>query len=278
MKHTTLRINFIALIFLFLTSVLSPQAVRPQLPQPMPPIEERSIRVSTPAPNADVYSPLEIRGEARGHWFFEGSFPVRILDSKGKELGSAVAQSTADWMTDDFIPFEASLKFSTPEASGPLTLVLEKDNPSGLPQNADSMKIPLQFHDNYNWVKVFFQNEKKNPNVIDCSRVFPVLRSVPKSEKAIARAALGHLIGGPDEVEISYGYFSAIPADAGINKLTIANGVAYADFNDRFNFQVGGACQIQTIRAQVEETLKQFPSVKSVVISVNGQTELILEP
>ncbi|MBI4261922.1 GerMN domain-containing protein [Candidatus Uhrbacteria bacterium] len=282
MKHAILRINIMALLILFLTSILAPQLkVRPeppQLPQPKPPIEYRPIRVLTPTPNMDVYSPLTIRGEARGFWFFEGSFPVRIVDSSGKELGQTIAQSSADWMTDDYIPFEATLQFSTPKTSGPLTLILEKDNPSGLPQHADSIKIPLQFKDNYNWVKVYFQNEKKNPNVIDCAKVFPVMRPVPKAEKAIARAALGHLIGGPDEAELSYGYFTAIPADAGINKLTIVNGVAYADFNDRFNFQVGGSCQIATIRAQVEETLKQFPSVKSVVISVNGQTELILEP
>src|SRR5690606_7013544 len=35
------------------------------------------IRVSTPAAGGTVTSPIRVTGEARGTWYFEGSFPVR---------------------------------------------------------------------------------------------------------------------------------------------------------------------------------------------------------
>jgi len=41
---------------------------------------------------------------------------------------------------------------------------------------------------------------------------------------------------------------------------------------------VAGSCRVGAIRAQIEETLKQFPTVQNVIISVNGNTENILEP
>jgi len=43
-------------------------------------------------------------------------------------------------------------------------------------------------------------------------------------------------------------------------------------------YQVGGSCRVSAIRAQIIETLKQFSTVKNVVISINGRTEDILQP
>lgn len=102
------------------------------------------IQLTFPTPNQVVKSPLNIDGQARGKWFFEASFPVKILDSNGKVLGTAIASTTSDWMTDKFVTFSASLVFeASTTASG--TLVLEKDNPSGLVENEDSLEIPVKF-------------------------------------------------------------------------------------------------------------------------------------
>jgi hypothetical protein len=91
-----------------------------------------------------VASPLQVTGEARGTWYFEASFPVKIYDANGKLLGSVPAEAQSDWMTENFVPFNALLIFtnSTTEAG---TLVLEKDNPSGLPANAGQIEIPVRF-------------------------------------------------------------------------------------------------------------------------------------
>ncbi len=102
------------------------------------------IHVFDPTEDALLASPLTVAGEARGAWFFEGSFPVRLYDSAGNVLAEGVATSTEDWMTEDFIPFEISLDYKTP-ATDTGTLVLMKDNPSGDPANDMTLTIPVRF-------------------------------------------------------------------------------------------------------------------------------------
>lgn len=102
------------------------------------------IRVSIPQPNDIVTSPLIIEGEARGYWFFEASFPVRLLDASDTIIAVHHAEALKEWMTEDFVPFRATLQFETPTTDTG-TLVLEKDNPSGLPEYADELRIPVRF-------------------------------------------------------------------------------------------------------------------------------------
>ena len=102
------------------------------------------IRVTSPLANTLVKSPLVVTGQARGNWYFEASFPVRILDGNGKELGVIPAQAQGEWMTTSFVPFHVILSFAT-STTDIGTLVLERDNPSGLPQNAAELRIPIRF-------------------------------------------------------------------------------------------------------------------------------------
>lgn len=103
------------------------------------------IRLVSPLPGAIVASPLTVSGEARGRWYFEASFPVRLLDADGRELAVAPAQAQGEWMTPEFVPFETRLTFVAPAGGGAGTLVLEKDNASGLPEHADERRIPVRF-------------------------------------------------------------------------------------------------------------------------------------
>ncbi len=106
--------------------------------------KEDLIRVASPKPGSIITSPLEIRGEARGIWFFEASFPVRLLDGNGSEIVRDHAEAESDWMTENFVPFRAILNFRTSNTREG-TLILEKDNPSGLPENDDELRIPIRF-------------------------------------------------------------------------------------------------------------------------------------
>jgi hypothetical protein len=106
--------------------------------------KQNLIRVSKPQPNEVIKSPFEITGEARGYWFFEASFPIKLTDENGKELDRTIAQAKSDWMTEDFVPFETTLEFQKPETNRGV-LILEKDNPSDLPENADELRIPVRF-------------------------------------------------------------------------------------------------------------------------------------
>ena len=102
------------------------------------------IRINNPRPNQKINTPITITGEARGNWFFEASFPVRLYDDNNNLLGSGIAQAQGDWMTTDFVPFSVSMQFSAPQTPKGL-LILQKDNPSGLPENDDQLKVPVFF-------------------------------------------------------------------------------------------------------------------------------------
>jgi hypothetical protein len=102
------------------------------------------IVVDLPQISAEISSPLAISGKARGKWYFEASFPVKLLDGNGKQIAIAPAQAQGEWMTQDFVPFSVTLTFEKPTtATG--TLVLQKDNPSDMRELDDSISIPVVF-------------------------------------------------------------------------------------------------------------------------------------
>jgi glucose/arabinose dehydrogenase len=105
---------------------------------------EELIRVESPKKNEIVKSPLVIRGEARGKWFFEASFPVKLLDGDGTLLAGGVAEAEAEWMTENLVPFRAELSFASPRG-GRGKIVLMRDNPSGLPDGDQSLEIEVRF-------------------------------------------------------------------------------------------------------------------------------------
>src|SRR3989338_4394401 len=237
------------------------------------------IKVDSPLPNQEISSPLSVTGQARGYWFFEASFPVRLLDGNGKEIAIKPAEAQDDWMTEEFVPFKAVLEFKMPSTDFG-TLILEKDNPSGLPEKADELRIPVRFKqssaEETTKFKIYFSNSKLDPE-FTCVKVFPVAREIPKTQ-AVARAALDELLNGLTEKEKADKYLTNINEGVKIQRLEVKDGIAKVDFNDKLEFQVGGSCRVAAVRAQITETLKQFPTIKEVVISINGRTEDILQP
>jgi len=241
------------------------------------------IRLSNPRPNQIIESPLFIKGEARGLWFFEADFPVKLFDDNGFLLGVKPAQALGEWMTEDFVPFNVTFPFAIPStAKG--KLVLEKDNPSGLLENADELRVPVVFEEvteetkERMVVKISLSDSRfVNEPYFDCSKTIAFEREVPKTQ-AVARAALEALLRGATKEEINQGFVSNINSGVRIQSLTIKDGLAKVDFDEQLEFQVGGSCKVSAIRAQITETLKQFSTVNSVIISIDGRTEDILQP
>ena len=113
-------------------------------PQPLAGNPADFVRVSAPLADAIVSSPLFVTGEARGPWYFEADFPVRLIDEAGTTLAIGVAQAKGDWMTERFVPFQARLTFGEPKGEKG-ALVLERSNPSGDVKNAAELRIPVRF-------------------------------------------------------------------------------------------------------------------------------------
>ena len=104
---------------------------------------ELPISVDFPRERQEVKSPIKISGKARGSWFFEGSFPIQLVDADGNILGTSLATSTENWMTTDYIPFTSELSFEKATSTTRAVLVLSKDNPSGNPDFDQNIFVTL---------------------------------------------------------------------------------------------------------------------------------------
>ncbi len=70
--------------------------------------------------------------------------------------------------------------------------------------------------------------------------------------------------------------FTAIPENASLNSFSVDNGVVYLDFSSHLD--ASGSATVIMIREQIESTVLQFDNINEVIISIEGETEEILQP
>lgn len=107
--------------------------------------ENAQVTVTAPLANSVITSPLTVAGTVPAGWMFEGSFSLKLTDEQQNEItsGRATEITPGSWMSGDPIPFSGELTFSTTAKNG--FLILEKDNPSGLPENDQILPVPIRF-------------------------------------------------------------------------------------------------------------------------------------
>lgn len=99
------------------------------------------------------------------------------------------------------------------------------------------------------------------------------------SEGPRARAVLEALLKGPSAAERRQGLSTLINDGVTLRSVsTGANGVIRADFSESLQSGVGGSMRVLGIRRQIETTLLGVPGVTSVILSIEGQTDEILQP
>jgi spore germination protein GerM len=123
-------------------------------------------------------------------------------------------------------------------------------------------------------LRVYFNNAQRAGTDADCAIVFALPRQVPKTE-GVAAAALQQLFAGPTDGERAAGYrspFSAATAGL-LKRIRIEHGTAYVDLHDA-RAQLAGAtssCGAAEFQMQVERTLHQFPTVRRVILAIDGE-------
>ncbi len=150
--------------------VLNPSATKDDL-----------IRLNSPRPNQTIQSPLVITGEARGNWFFEASFPVVLVNWDGLIIAQGIATAKSDWMTTEYVPFEAKLDFTIDKNtySNRGALILKKDNPSGLPEHDNALEVPIIFDGIAESPKACTQEAKQCPDGSYVGRTGPNCEFAP---------------------------------------------------------------------------------------------------
>lgn len=104
-----------------------------------------SVVVDMPQAQSTISSPFITNGKARGTWFFEGSFPIEVIDSNGTSLGTGIAHAQGDWMTEAYVPFDATITFITATSTTHGFVLYKKDNPSGMPEHDAVIAVPVIF-------------------------------------------------------------------------------------------------------------------------------------
>lgn len=143
-------------------------------------------------------------------------------------------------------------------------------------------------------IKIYFGNKDMNPDVRDCRKVFPVERMIP-NDLIIRRRAIEEILAGPTAAEKELGYYSNIPDkeeiinyrekikqetgempyngdEIKIRSVKILSGSAYLDFSEEMISYGGEKCRADAIKAQFNETVKQFPKIGAATLSIEGGT------
>lgn len=103
-------------------------------------VNSTAAMIGADSVTANSTTQVTIVGQAVGNWFFEASFPVEILDNANNVIGQGIAEAQTDWMVVTMVPYVAVITLNAPY-SGPATVVLHKDNPSGEPVNDASVSF-----------------------------------------------------------------------------------------------------------------------------------------
>ncbi len=103
------------------------------------------IKLESPKKGDVISSPVMVKGEARGFWYSEGDFPVRLETNDGDTIAESYATALDDWMTKDYVPFELSIAFDAPTATSG-RLVLMNGDLSDMQENKKEIIIPVLFN------------------------------------------------------------------------------------------------------------------------------------
>ena len=121
---------------------------------------------------------------------------------------------------------------------------------------------------------LFFNNSIKNPNLIDCTKLFPIERQT--TQLITPEFVMEELMKGLTKEELKAGYVTAIPNECDLNFITIEDEKAIVDFKP---FQIACSCATGMFTSQVKQTMLALGTIKEVVISIQGNSgDEILQP
>lgn len=95
-------------------------------------------------------SKVHLTGKVPINWVFEGTFPIKIYDIGNWILWewlwkANIFDKNGKVIDDKVVSFEADIDLIIPALTKKWILILSADNPSGMPENADSVSIKVVF-------------------------------------------------------------------------------------------------------------------------------------
>ena len=233
-------------------------------------VAKSNIMVRYPVEGATVGLPLKIQGEGRE---FESTVRYRVKTESGSILADGATIADAPDM-GQFGQYLVSLPLNLTKTTSVTIEVFANSPKDGA--EIDKVTNNVTIDPTLRSLEVYFSNTQSDPKA-ECEKVVPAIRSIAKVEK-IGTASLEELLKGPNNEEKTFGFATLIPTNAKLQTFTIEGTVGRPDFTAELNKDVAGSCRVLAIRSQIEKTILQFSTIESVIISIEGRTEDILQP
>lgn len=241
------------------------------------------IDVTEPAALDAITSPVRLRGRSTA---FEGNVTVELRqDGAAEPIGMG-------WVTggagDELQPFDGTLDFSTPSAESGLLMLTALSMEDGSVWEASVMRVHFAERSacgglpavgmpepDQMVVRVFYTCEDD----LDGEPV-QLHRIVPRAS-GVLRASLEQLLAGPTDGERAAGFtswFSASTAGALVD-VTISGGDATVDLTDLRSVipNASASAGSQLLLSQLDATVFQHPTVRSVIYRIEGDCEAFTE-
>ncbi|MDD4628133.1 MAG: GerMN domain-containing protein [Candidatus Peribacteraceae bacterium] len=234
------------------------------------------LRVFEPEDDVSLGLPLSIKGE--------------VLTESGTMLLYRLSERDGYTLREDAVPlpqggsgqyvaFHISASYPKPLGTGGTLEVFEVSGTKKAPVEKNRVTIPVTFAPvEAMELKIFFGNSERDPQSLACDVSYPVPRRIAVATKDLPQAVLQELLRGPSLGEQNQKFFTSIPEGVSIRTLSWNEGRLTIDLSGGLTEGVAGSCRVMAIRSQIERTVKQFPSVTEVVITVDGLSEEVLQP
>lgn len=254
------------------TEVVADEQKKEYAAPPTPPkmeVEEKSLVLETPIDGARIDgTSVDVSGRAQA-----GDKPIHII--LRDPMGVVVMETDAVVIVTagaTFGRFQAIISLD-PVPTEPLTLEVSRE---GVTEPPAVRVISFGSHEAVT-VLTFFVHEAYAKEGT-CEATESVVR-VTTIGGGVYRAALDALLLGPTDAERSRGIVTALPKTTMVRAVAAdADGVVTADFDAKL-FVGANECTRQAMVAQVSNTLRQFPEVRDVVVTVNGvRSNLLQQP
>lgn len=222
--------------------------------------ESGNMIVTSPTSGEIIGLPLVVKGKAR---VFENTLNYRVIDADGVTVLAEghVTANAPD--VGEFGDFTITTSYDAPSGDAGTIEVFDYSAKDG--SIVDLVEIPVTFPTSESMtLNVYWTTDASSD---DCSTVVATSHRVAKTS-AVAHAALSELLAGPDTTDSANGFSSSIPKFTLLKSVSLEDGVATVELSKAV--EAGGSCRVGLIRAQIEATLKQFPTITKVVIKTEG--------
>mgnify|MGYP002681786767 FL=1 len=208
---------------------------------------------------------------------FENSFLWRVKDGNGDMVAGGMAQADSP---DIGIPGPYKIKgfFDIlPQTKDGLLEIYYGSFKDG--SDVILLSVPVVFGQmQTKEVEVFFSNVKKDPDMLDCSKVYAVKRTAVVTDP-IQAVAMHELLLGPTVAEKDAGYVTSLPDYVNQPEVYWQGEGLFMNFDETLQSGVAGSCRVAAIRAQIENTMGDVcTDLGACYIMVNGSSEEVLQP